>query len=257
MFASLTLCAFSMLAASPPGPPAPVLQDGDAAPEPEQPSWTGSIDAGLTKTSGNTDVTTIGLNFEAKRESTTDRFTLKAYHNSQEDETNTTADNSGASLQYDYFVSDKWYVYANSSGDRDKLADLDLRHRLGGGAGYQFRSDDRIQLSGELGISYINENFAVPAGTVPDPDESFLAVRVSGHYENKLRENITFITDMELFPSLEDSSDFTARWDNRLRVALTENMYGQVQVKYDLDNEPVEANDELDSLYMLTVGWTF
>lgn len=229
----------------------------EAVEEPVDPEWTGSIDLGFMTTSGNTDITTTNANANAQKETEKDRWTLRANYALTEEDGDKTQEKMGGGAQYDYFLEEDWYLFANLTADKDKIANLDLRARAGVGVGHQVWDEEKRKLAVEAGLNYTVERYDVDEDSEDEDEQEFVSAILAVRYEQQIREDSTFASDLELYPSLEDSDDFTARWDNRLRVDMTENMFVQAQAVFDYDNSPVNDNDELDGRYIFGLGWTF
>jgi putative salt-induced outer membrane protein YdiY len=155
-------------------------------------------------------------------------------------------------LKYDYFFNPKTFGYALVSGENDHNAALDLRATLGVGAGYQFREDKEWKISGEAGLSYVDENFEGSAD-----DQDFIAARLAYKVDTTIGEAWTAGQWGELLTSVEDTSDMSARVDTHARVSLTEKMFAQLQWIYSWDNTPATGADRVDEQYLLTLGWSF
>ena len=244
------------IAAPTPAASATLAQDEEA----QAPAWHGSINLGYSTTGGNSDVETLSASFDANRETATDRITLKAFANRNSDSDVTTQRQMGASGQYDYFINERWYALVNTSAEQDRNAQIDLRYTAGAGAGYRIwmpSDESSRKLDVEAGLTYFSEEF--DSGV----EDTYLAAQLAARLALELRENIEFESDLQLYPSLEDSEDLNAKWDNRLRSALTESMFAQIQVVIDYDKSPaVDAGtglelDDIDTRVVLTVGWSF
>ena len=239
-------------------PSTSALQDEEA--EPEGPVWAGSVNLGYTTTSGNTDVETLSANFDATRESDTDRITLKAFANRNSENGNTTQRQVGASAQYDYFISEEWYLLARTAMEKDRNAQLDLRFTAGAGAGYRIWIPDEEStksLDVEVGLTYFSEEFD------SGQDTDYIAAQLATSLHLDFNENVAFDSDVFLYPSLEDSDNFNAKWDSRLRSSLTENMFAQLQFVLDYDNTPATdvgtglELEKTDTRLVATLGWSF
>lgn len=258
-----------------PGPPArveradlallPIVQDQDAdAPAPGaegEPAadvgWTGSLSAGLTITRGNSETTTVAFAFEAERKTDLDRWTTKSWYNESEQEdpttgeTQTTARNYGGQLQYDRFVSERLYWLLNGKGERDELAALQFRGTGGAGLGYQFLDREQAKLNGEAGLNWVHEDLE---GESPN---EFLAARLAYNADYVWTETTKIGQSGELYPSLEDSDDWTAKLDTHLDVSMTKAMFLRVQHVLDYDNTPAEGATKADNRFLVTLGWSF
>jgi len=249
-----------------------LAQEAEEAEEGEKP-WTGSVSAGASVSSGNSNITTYAFDAQALKEWEESRLLLKSYMNFGEQEvdrevqgapgtfeevTEKTQDRYGASGKYDHFLTEKTYALASTGIESDALADLNARLNGGAGLGYQFYDDEEFKLRGEAGLSYIDEN---RDGTADDVE--YVAARLSYGIDWVINEQVTFGQSMEVFPSLEDKEDVTGKLDTRFRVSLSENMFAQLQHVLDYDNTPSTdgtTGDRLkraDQLVVLTVGWSF
>ncbi len=234
------------------------IDDLDAINPPEDPvRWTGSLNLGLALTEGNTNRRSAFAAFDAERRTDLDRMSLKATWDYSEERDATRTWNLSqrrtyGELQYDYFISERLYVYANTTALGDTLANIDLRYTVGSGLGYQFYDTEEFALSGEAGVSYISESYR---DTTPDTDT--LAARVAYSLRWAITETTIFLQDVQAFPSLEHSDDIFLIKDSRLRTSLTEAMFAQLQWVMDYDNTPAPGRDRIDNRWLLTAGWAF
>jgi putative salt-induced outer membrane protein YdiY len=155
-------------------------------------------------------------------------------------------------IKYDYFLSKKTYLLAQASGESDLNALLDLRTTVGVGVGYQFREDESWKISGEAGLSYVDENYE---GNADDSD--FLAARLAYKADWKASDKWEVGQAGQIYPSLEDKEDVNALVDTHAKVTLTKNMFLQLQWLFTWDNTPASGTERVDDLYLLTLGWSF
>jgi len=258
----LHLLAFTSIISSPLAPPLPRVDPAqDEAPVEASTTWSGAVDLGYTTTGGNTDVTTLTSSFDATRETERDRLRLRFFHNSTEENGTATQRQTGSSLQYDYFVSERWYALLTGSADQDRNAALELGTTYGAGAGYKLwfeeESEAMSRLDLEAGMSYFAEDFET------DGDQEYLTARLAAHLAYDFSGSVGLESDFELFaPSLEDSNDYNAKWDTRLRSNLGERMFTQLQLVLDFDSTPAQDSagaelEELDTRIVLSLGWSF
>ena len=235
---------------------APLAQDEEEVPEEEKRGWEGSITAGAIIQTGNTETNNITATGNAIWHGDSKRFTANALWNYQDDRTGVIQRKLYGDAQYDHFLTEKLYGYGKASADNDFQANLDLRWTAGAGAGYQFRDDDDWKLAGELGLAYVDENFADDM-TVPDPDNSYLAARIGYNWEYLGNEYFVAGQTAEIFPSLENGDDVYSRADTYAKTNLTESIFLKLQWIWTYDNTPVPGNERSDHIYALTVGWSF
>ncbi len=237
----------------------PVEDAADAvADESTAPRWTGSVSIGASVSSGNTNRRTANANADAQLRRENDRYTLDGYWNYADQKEESGGDRIlserklGGSAKYDYFLTERLFLYAASSGAYDKIANLRLRWTAGAGAGYQLYEREDLAWALEAGLAYVNEDFV---GTEDDND--YISARGASDVRWEIREGLSFFQKAEVFQSLEDGDDILARKDSRVRMALTQAMFAQLQYVLDYDNSPASGKKRMDHLVALTVGWKF
>ena len=120
---------------------------------------TGRINVGLTQERGNTDTDKLRLDGEFIARTEKNRYTFKGELNKEKSKGRTTVENWLAFGNYSYFLTQKWFLYAQLFFEHDKFADLDLRSIPGAGAGYQFFESEALNLSAAVGPAWVNEDF--------------------------------------------------------------------------------------------------
>ncbi len=219
--------------------------------------WTGALTAGAILARGNTHTDSANAAFEAVRRAEIDRITLNASYNYAREKTEgssprVTSENWSAAGKYDYFIGDKWYVYGNAKVERDHIANLDIRFTPGVGAGYQWIESARTNFNTEGGLTWVYERF-----TDPESTRDYVAARLAYHYDRKLNDNVTFIHNLEILPSLEDFGQYILNVDAGIRARLTETFFGELKVVAQQNTQPAEGKSDWDTRYIANVGWTF
>jgi putative salt-induced outer membrane protein YdiY len=233
----------------------------DAAPAPaeeeELPAWTGSVTIGGKYTSGNSDTRSATASADAVLRRVDDRFTfafLWLYDenkNNEERDWELTDRKTQGSGQYDYFFTKKTYGYAKAMFQNDYQADLNLRQTYAAGVGHQFREDETLKLSGEVGLSWIDEDFD------ESEDSEYLAARGAYKIDWVISKVWQFGQATEVYPSLEKPKDVLVKADTRLKATFTESFFGQIQWLYDWDSTPADGKERVDNQFLLSVGWKF
>src|SRR5205807_4661869 len=105
--------------------------------------WTGSLTAGGSLTRGNTSTEAFNLSLNMVRRTEKDRFTVDAgflYGREKVpgDSQHETQNNWFVGAKYDYFLTPKFYAYANARIERDLIAGISLRVTPGVGVGYDW-----------------------------------------------------------------------------------------------------------------------
>lgn len=244
------LCAASVEPWSPPQEDT----DLDSMAEPE---WEGDFGAGLSISSGNTDLRNLHTLVDAELKKEQRRYSLGfhwQYADEAEDGPRELLErHADAEGQVDFFLDEnkKAYYLVTAGAETDYQAELDLRYSLGVGYGYQVAEEEDWSLSIEAGASSINAEFD---GGV---EESYLAGRFSYSLERSLGERWTLSQEGEVFPSFEEAEDVFVEVDTRLRCNFSDNLYGQFQWIYDWDNTPADDAEREDHRLLFSVGYSF
>lgn len=240
---------------------------------PDPIAWTGNIAAGMQFKRGNSDENSATVTGVASRRSDWDRISLNARYTSTRTKDATTRDWSttdnylGAFAQYDYFVAEDWFVYANAGAERDRAKFLEARYTGGLGVGWQFAEEEDLTGSLEGGLNWISEkyklyqNHPVPPGSTPptiSSNEDYVAARVGFNLDWKLHEELRYVQFTQYFPSLEDADKYLIKSSHMFRLSVTGNLFVQAGVIYDFDSQPGSSGAEkLDAKYLVQLGWSF
>jgi len=242
---------------------ASATQDGEAAvppaedetvpaeEEPEPPKWTGNLTFGSSVTGGNTDIKKSSLTADAVKELEKSRYTLGFLWTFSEEDDEISQRRVFGTGQFDRFITDRFYWLAQLTAESDLNASVDLRTTVGGGLGYQFLESEKWNLSGEAGLSWLDESFET------DEDNSYLALRAAYKVDWNPNSIWSLGQAIQVFPSLEDADDVYAKADTRLKVNISGSLFAQLQWVYDWNNTPAAGKERVDNLYLLTIGWKF
>jgi len=109
-----------------------------------------------------------------------------------------------------------------------------------------------MTLYAEAGLAYFNEDFRV----VPDKASTRARVSVKWNWPI-LDERITLYHYDEVFPSLQNTSDFYFTSDQGIRFKLIEGLVSGFQLTDRYNNVPPPGIRSSDMLFLLTVGYSF
>ena len=121
--------------------------------------WTGSVDAGSSWRSGDTDTldANLGLALTRKADRTTLTLDLTGGYGEVDSEVNTRQVKGVA--KYQYYFRDHLYGYGHTGAEHDPARRLDLRFETGVGLGYDVIETDRRSLALDLGLDYAHERW--------------------------------------------------------------------------------------------------
>ena len=220
--------------------------------------WTGSIVAGAMFARGNTFQDNANVSFDLTRRTEQDRWIFTGGYNfgrqrdPDDGSKTTTTDNWYATGEYDYFLTERFFLFGNLRYEHDRIADLDIRLVPSVGIGYQWIDTADTKLDTRIGPAYVYEKF-----DDGDTSESFSAVLAYHFKKNLYGEKVSLFHDLEYYPSLEDLGDFLVVTDLGLRASLTARMFAEYKLEYRYDAEPAEGADKNDLRHLVGVGWKF
>jgi len=213
-------------------------------------STTLRISVGATKNSGNTENQDFYGQLDFVARTAMNRFSLGGNYQRSEDNDVKTADNAMGYIKYDHFLSKKWYLYANATGQQDEFQDLNLRATLGVGAGYQFLESERTNLSLEGGLSYVNEDFDTA------PDNSYAAGRWGLRFDHYiLPKSLQFFLYHTGLQSLESSDDLILYTQTGFRIPFYKDFNLALQMNWQYDKSPAPGREKNDYTYILAIGY--
>ena len=227
--------------------------------EEEKPAWTGQLSVGWTSTSGNTSTDNKSLSFSAERRTEKGRLSGGADY-AKGRQTNpatgakiTTEDWFRSLAKYDHFITPRWYGFVNGRYETDKVALLDSRTLLGGGAGHQLIDRDEVHLSAEAGLASQREEY----NTTPGTSSSDLTAQVGYKFDRQIVETVKFVHDLTYFPSTDDVSDYYLTTTAEVRANFTKSMFGTFKAIFSRDASPAAGRGNSDVKYILGIGIGF
>ncbi|MEO8046634.1 MAG: DUF481 domain-containing protein [Nitrospirota bacterium] len=221
--------------------------------------YSGSVVGAYSQTTGNSHLRTASLlgDFVARSEQL--RLTINGRYVYGENDNTLVARNARGTIKLDFFITQRFYWFASAYFENDLFQDLKMRTALASGPGYQFI--DRGDYSGilkdmtfyaESGIAYFNEDFRVA------DDKSSIRARISMKLNWPLWDDrVTLFHYDEIFPSLQNTSDFFLTMDNGVRFKIWNGFASGFQVTTRYNNNPARGTGDTDNLYLATLGYNF
>lgn len=226
-------------------------------PKPE-PKWTGNVSAAVTSTHGNTKTEAISASANLTKRTEKDRTKLSADYARGEQEDPDTGEKSKTEdwwrtkAKYDYFFTKKFFGYLDGRYETDKIAQLDRRVIVGGGAGYQWIESENMNFSTEGGLATLYEKYENQTDSTTE-----LSAQLGYNFDKTLAKNLKFIHDLTYYPSLDKFSDYYLTTTGELRAHFTERMFANFKVILNYDATPAVGAGSTDIKYMLGLGYSF
>lgn len=228
-------------------------------PVPAKPvKWQGNLFAGANVQTGNTEAQDVDIDIKATRETKRDRVILDMRYEEDRREDDTSGKLSTSKRyyalggHYDYFTSERVYVYGDARAEREQTANLDQRIKIGAGGGYRWVETTATRFEVESGLSWVSEEF-----TNNSADEKYTALRLATRLAHALTSDIDFFNDAEWLLSLEDQEDQLFSMDTGLAYRVNGHLSLEAKLHYDWDKSPSIGNDEDDFRYVFGVSWGF
>ena len=207
---------------------------------------------GLSGERGNTDTDNLYVDGEFVARTEKNRYTVGAELKKETSEGERTSNSALGYLKYDHFLSEKWYLYTNALFVTDEFQDLNLRSTLGAGVGHQFFETPLTNLSLEIGLSYINEDYD------ESDDDNYSAGRWSLNYDRFFFEkSLQFFHFQEGYVSLEDTDEILFRSRTGFRIPVYKSFNVTAQYNFDWDSEPAPDKERTDTAYIFTIGYQY
>lgn len=213
--------------------------------------FTGGLNIGLSRSKGNSDNEKYNGSGFLRARTPKNRYTLNLSRVFERSSGDKTEDETYGAIQYDHFLTDKWYLFNSASFEEDEIQLLNLRTSLAAGAGYQFYERDDLFMSAEFGVGYVNEDFDI------DDDSDYIAGRWAFNYDYDWLDWLSIFHNHQGLHSLEDADDVVIRSQSGLRFPLRDGFNATVQANLDWDKSPAAGAVSTDREYIFTLGYGF
>lgn len=234
--------------------PGPVIAQEGAAPEkPKEPAWSGSLGAGLSLTTGNTDTRSFNLAFDLKYDPKTNLvFKAGALYLRNEKDGTADVERIAAMARLEYKFSPRLYAYGEIPYQRDRFKELDYLVTPGAGVGYKVVDEKTVTLAFDGGVAGRFEKL-----THSDATQKF-AFTLGESFQWKISESATF---KQLATGLWNADD-TGNAVYHLEFSINAQIYKRTELKlaYLIDHRTRPASPALektDTALVAALVWKF
>ena len=227
----------------------------------EEIGWNGNLGLAYLQTDGNTESQTLSLDAKVQRSFSQAKLTAEGKGLYGKKEGETTEKSWIASLKYDQNVTDRTYLYALETVDRNTLKGIEFRFNHQGGLGHYFIKTEKDTLKVEIGAGYVSEHQIIvdpldPLMKIKD-ENGYPSARAFGEYSHVFTETTRFEQTVEFLPNLKETEDYMINEES----ALITNLFGQFALKVSFsvtfDHLPPEGFKKSDRLFKTALLYTF
>ena len=205
-------------------------------PAPPPPPLQGSLSAGLSITSGNTDTSAFNLAFNLVYDPKTHGvFKADAFYLRSTTDGEATTDKAAASLRYEYALTDRFYAFAQAGYQRDRFKNVVYLFTPMVGAGYYVVKQKNLELSADVSVGGAFEKDSGYDAT------NSAAFSVAQGFLWRISPVATFTEKASGLWKTSDVSDSFYHFEMSLAASVTSKSELKVSYLVDIKNEPKHA----------------
>lgn len=224
--------------------------------------WKVKVSFGATAREGNTKQVEANSRVDLRRRTVKNRMRLEYVGNYTSTEGVETANNHLASVQWDRFVTDRFFwrpLFTEYFSDR--FRNIDARWTFGAGVGYQIIDTSRTEWSVSVGPAYQTTRFS-EVGEGESGSKSSPAITLQTLFERELTDWIDFTWDYGLQVARQSAGGYSHNMTLRLEIELTDRLDIDLATVWDRTSSPEPDADgvvpeEDDWRYTIGLGWEF
>ena len=221
--------------------------------------FSGNVNAGASKETGNTNTEKYSLIGNLKIYKMPHVLKFYAEFHKEWSKQVLSKDNWLGSATYERFLTKKWFLWGSGVAQMDQFKSLDLRANAAVGPGYQFWNSNEKNLSIKLGPGYTYEKYTKKMKNYGNTDtREYLSAYWVLEFDRWFFEKLfqVFHHD-DLLYDLENSGNWIVRTRTGIRLPLVSKLFASFQFNYDFDNQPADGKEKYDQSWFFGIGWQF
>jgi len=237
--------------------PVGAQEEEEAAPEP---NWVNSLGLSYVGTSGNTETSSLGLDFKSQRRPTPWGLDLAASF--------TRADDSGVTTAEQYYVggralrqlSERWSLFAGLAWARDPFTGFDNRWLTEAGAEFVAVKSEKHRLAFDAGLSWNSEDQIYYDVSLREEDTETVDWfgGVAGlTWDWAISKNASLSQRLLYHPNFDDTSDWRVGSDTAVTASLTKLLALKFSYLVRHRNKPIDKNEKTDTTTKASVVLNF
>ena len=229
------------------------LSEGFVTEEVDVSPWTGSVAAGLSGKSGNSQNLDINMSLNLARETETANTTLLASYFYSANDTATVTDRFiGQARRERKLRNPRWSIYYQFGYEYDRFKAFDYRISLHAGFSFEvYKFDDRF-LKLRFGSGASKEVGGIPGDWIPE-------LQFGADWERQLTDTVKLFANVDYFPNVSDFADYRINTNAGLEfvVDAPRNINFRMFTLNRFDNTPLAGNvkNDIDYGLALVVGF--
>ena len=161
-----------------------------------------------------------------------------------------TEENDLAYLEYNRFISERWYAFGNLRYSRDPFKALSYRYAFGAGMGYQVWQSELSNLSLELGPNYVVEDTDIKG------ERDYVAARWALNFDYWIWPgHMQLYHYHEIFSRVDAPDETFLTTRSGLRLPIAGGLAASVEYSWDWDNDPDPGKQEEDTRLLFKLGY--
>lgn len=214
--------------------------------------WSGRATLGVTDTTGNTETRDAYVQGQIKATTKAWRWTNNGRAKYSEESGQRTAGSWLVGTRFDWFLSERQYLYSRATAQRDTFSGIDLRWTAGAGYGYKVFESKRTNLELRAGLDHVSVQNVTP------PNESYLAFGWGVTFDYWIiQDKLQFFHDDEGFSALSSASGVVVRAETGFRAPIIDDLTANFQVNLDYNSDPAPGFKSTDRTWIVGLGYKF
>lgn len=221
----------------------------------ETDEWSGSVEAGLVETSGNTEETTISGEADITRNWHDWRQNVLLQSRYAEQSGERTAERYTAGTQLDYKFNPNDFVFIRGRYDNDDFSGYQFQASTAAGYGRRLWSQGESYFDLSAGLGYRYSKYETTDPEEGDASEDPIG-RLAGDFRYQLSETAHFRQEAETEVSLDDG-DAISRSVTSLQANLNSALALKLSYTVEHDSNPPTGTENTDTITAVTLLYGF
>ena len=219
--------------------------------------WRQILGAGASFASGNSNINSFNLHYDLARQTQHHTVALRAQALYNTSNHKTSAHNNTLEFNGKRNLSERHYIFANTSWYRDRIANLSHRLAAAVGRGYQVTTTPNDDWSVFAGLGYSEDRYTVPTIVADQLRTRYgrteLTLGTESHHQ--LTDTTTAHQRLVFYPALNRNHDRRAELQADLSVSITRQLALTAAAELRYNSDPGTNIYKMDRRFITGVSW--